>query len=328
MRRNLGYGAPISKHSCEPDTGSVAVTSAEASAPCTVGNFGPGFDVLSLALEKVGDRVRLTSAPRDEVRVAGAPGSERIPTDWHRNAACAAIDALRERTSRRGALLVEIHKGVPPGSGLGSSASSCAAAVRAFARYHDITLAAKDALDAAAKGEAVASGGEHRDDVAAALWGGLTIVGGEGRDLVIRLRPPPLSLVVARPDVELATREMRGLIPNALPRADVVHNLSNVARIVHACHAQDAEMLCRALDDKISRPYRAPRVPHFAEMRQAALSAGAHAFLLSGSGPTVIAAMPARIDADPVAAALKKFVPDTFVTKPLMEVTEPGVGLP
>ena len=120
---------------------------------------------------------------------------------------------------------------MPPGSGLGSSASSCAAAVRAFARYHGITLSAKDALDAAARGEGVASGGEHRDDVAAALFGGLCIVGGDGRDVVVRLRPPPLHLVVARPDVELATREMRGLIPAALPRSDVVHNLSNVARI-------------------------------------------------------------------------------------------------
>lgn len=302
---------------------------AEADAPCTVGNFGPGFDVFSLALQRRGDRVRLSTADADEVRVTGV-GASRIPPEWARNAACAAIDHLRAATGHEGALLVELEKGAPPASGLGSSASSCAAAVRAFARLHGMTLPAALALDAAAAGEKVASGGAHRDDVAAALVGGLVIVGGEGQDAIVRLRPPPVHIIVARPDVELRTRDMRGLIPHALPKEDVVRNLSGVARVVHACHAQDAELLCRALDDRISRPYRASRVPGFDAMRDAARQAGARAFILSGSGPSVIAVTPKEFDANPIASAMRDAMQgpgEVFVTEPQGEVTDDALRL-
>jgi homoserine kinase len=294
-----------------------------------VGNFGPGFDVLSLALDRPGDTVGLArSSGGDEVLVSGV-GAERVPREWSRNAACAAIDFLRLQTGRDEPLRVAIHKGVPPGSGLGSSASSSAAAVRAFVELHGLEIDAALAVDAAAQGEAVASGGAHRDDVGAALFGGLVVVG-RSPDAVVRLRAPPLWLAVARPDVELTTREMRALIPDALPRADVVANLGNVARLVHACHAQDAELLCRALDDRLSKPYRAPRVPRFAEMEAAARGAGAKAFLLSGSGPAVVAACTSAGDATRTLEALRPLVEkgDAFLARPLAEVKSPGIRLP
>jgi homoserine kinase len=306
---------------------------AEAESPCTVGNFGPGFDVMSLALARRGDKVWLGTAAADKVTVRG-PGHERVPTEWARNSACASLDHLRRLTGRAEPLEVVIEKGMPPGSGLGSSASSNASAVRAFARLFGVALTPLQALEAAAAGEAVATGSAHTDDVAAALFGGLTLVGGEGPDVVVRLRPPPLHLVVARPEVDLPTREMRRLIPDALPKASVVRNLGNVARIVHACHAGDGAMLCRALEDGISRPYRAPRVPLFEEARKAALGQGALGFLLSGSGPATIAAMPADVDPRAVESAVRDVFlkggldAEVFTTQPLPEVKDPAIPLP
>lgn len=303
-----------------------------ADAACTVGNFGPGFDVLSLALARRGDTVSVETAEADSVTVRGV-AADRIPTEWSRNSACAAIDDLRRRTGITTPLAVMIDKGVPPGSGLGSSASSNAAAVRAFARCFRLTLSARDALMAAGAGEAVATGTAHLDDVAAALFGGLTIVGGT-TDAVVRLRPPPVHLVVARPDVELPTKEMRKLIPDSFPKRDVVANLSNVARIVAACHHQDAGMLCRALDDNVSRPYRAPKVPLWEEARRAALDAGAVGFLLSGSGPAMIAAMPEQKDPMMVQMRLRDVFAkgnvecEVFLTRPGPEVNSPEVRLP
>jgi len=304
---------------------------ASADAPCTVGNFGPGFDVLSLALAKRGDTVSLQTAEADSVSVRGA-GADRVPTEWAKNCACATIDELRRRTGVRTPLAVMIDKGVPPGSGLGSSASSNAAAVRAFAKCFRLTLTARDAIMAAGAGEAVASGSAHHDDVAAALFGGLTIVGGTV-DTVVRVRPPPIHLVVARPEVDLPTREMRKLIPDAFPRRDVVQNLSNVARIIAACHHQDGAMLCRALDDNLSRPYRAPKVPLFEEMRRAALDAGAVGFLLSGSGPATIAALPEGKDPVVVQMSLREafakadMQAEVFITRPAPEVHSPEIRL-
>lgn len=304
---------------------------ASADAPCTVGNFGPGFDVLSLALARRGDTVSVETAEKDSVTVRGA-GSDRVPTEWAKNSACAAIDELRRRTGSTTPLAVMIDKGVPPGSGLGSSASSNAAAVRAFAKCFRLTLSARDALMAAGAGEAVASGSAHLDDVAAALFGGLTIVGGT-TDPVVRMRPPPLHLVIARPELDLPTREMRRLIPDAYPRRDVIENLSNVARIVAACHHQDGAMLCRALDDNLSRPYRAPKVPLWDDARQAALNAGAVGFLLSGSGPAMIAAMPTNKDPMRVDMALKELfakkgvAAEVMITRPGPEIVSPEIKL-
>ncbi|HUR68292.1 MAG TPA: homoserine kinase [Candidatus Thermoplasmatota archaeon] len=304
---------------------------ASADAPCTVGNFGPGFDVLSMALAKRGDTVSVQTAEADSVSVRGA-GSDRVPTEWAKNSACASIDELRRRTGMRTPLAVMIEKSVPPGSGLGSSASSNAAAVRAFAKCFRVTLTMRDALYAAGAGEAVATGTAHLDDVAAALFGGLTIVGGD-TDPVVRMRPPPFHLVVVRPEVDLPTREMRKLIPDSFPRRDVVQNVSNVARIIAACHHQDGAMLCRALEDNFSRPYRAPKVPLWNEARQAALDTGALGFILSGSGPAMIAAVPER--KDPIAVQLKlrevfakgNVQAEIFVTRPGPTIDSPEIKL-
>lgn len=304
---------------------------ASADAPCTVGNFGPGFDVLSLALARRGDTVSVLTAEKDSVTVRGA-GADRVPTEWAKNSACAAIDDLRRRTGVTTPLTVMIDKGMPPGSGLGSSASSNAAAVRAFAKCFRLTLSARDALMAAGAGEAVASGSAHLDDVAAALFGGLTIVGGT-TDAVVRMRPPPVHLVVVRPEVDLPTKEMRRLLPDAYERRAVVENLSNVARIIAACHHQDGAMLCRALEDNFSRPYRAPKVPLWDDARKAALDAGGVGFLLSGSGPAMIAAMPTSKDPMRVEMALrelfmKKGVPaEVFTTRPAPDNVGPEIKL-
>lgn len=301
---------------------------AEGEASCTVGNFGPGFDVFSLSLALRGDRVTLTHSTADEVRVTGR-SAHKIPTDWKQNVACAAIDALRATTNLVDPLLVEIEKGAPPGSGLGSSASSAAAAVKAFARLHNLTLTPAAALATAGAGEAVATGAAHVDDVAAALYGGLTIVGGAGEDAVVRLRPPPMTLVVVRPDIELPTREMRALLPATLPLKDVAHQLSNVARITNACHTQDARALARALDDRISKPARSKRIPHFDEAERAALRAGALAVVLCGSGPATMAVCADEDDGLRVMDAMRDVLGgETFLTTPGAEVNDPAFPLP
>ena len=263
--------------------------SATAHAPCTVGNFGPGFDVLSLALGRRGDRVTIEVADTDHIETTG-PGAHEIPTDWKANCATRAIDHLREHTGVDEALAVSVLKGVPPGSGLGSSASSAAAAVRAFARlFPGANIDPGLALDAAAAGEAAASPG-HRDDVGAALFGGLVIVGPAAREFRIVRTPAALRLAVVRPDVKLETRRMRKVLPAAIPIADVVANLGAVARLVDACHRDDVRDLGRAVDDDhIARPARSPHVPGFVEARDAALKAGGHGCCISGSGPASLA---------------------------------------
>lgn len=277
---------------------------ATATSTCTVGNFGPGFDVLSLALDRRGDSVTLTVAERDEVVVRGL-GATSIPSEFERNAASAAVAFLREALGVEERYRVNVEKAVPPGSGLGSSASSAAAGALAFHRLHrgDARLTRGLLLEAGAAGERAAAG-DHRDDVAAALFGGLALVSPRPGP-VLRVEPPAhLRLAVARPHVVLETRRMRAVLPPAVPRADVVHNLAMVARLVDACHRGDVPAIGRAMDDRVAVPHRAPLVPHYADAREAALAAGAHGYCISGSGPAQFAVCDSPALAERVLAAM------------------------
>lgn len=266
----------------------------------TVGNFGPGFDSMSLALGPLGDEVRLREAPADEIRVEGAD----VPTAWDRNAVGAVLDRLREAAGTTTRLRVDLRKGVPPGSGLGSSASSCAAAALAYAKaYGPVPRALL--FEAAVAGEARVSG-PHRDDVGAALFGGLCLVdlcAWEARALP---PPPALRLAVVRPHVVLETRRMRGVLPKEVPMDAVTENLSATARLVAAFVAGDVRAVGQAFTDRVATPHRAPLVPGFARAQAAALVAGAHGFGLCGSGPAMAAIVEGDAAAREVASAMRE----------------------
>lgn len=268
-----------------PRTGSPTIE-----APATCGNFGPGFDVFSLAVDRRGDRVRVSEADADEVRNAGI-GAASLTTDFARNCASAAASFLRQATGVRASLRVEVDKGIPPGSGMGSSASSSAAGALAF--YHAFKSEAKITpamlLDAASAGERAGAGGDHRDDVAAALFGGLQLVP-PAPWLPRRLEPPrAMWLAYALPEVVLETRRMRAVLPSDWPRSDVVFNLHQVARLVDAVHRGDVAAIGHALEDRLAVPHRSPFVPGFDAARNAALAVGGLGFSLSGSGPACFA---------------------------------------
>lgn len=266
----------------------------------TVGNFGPGFDSMSLALGPIGDAVRMREATADEIRV---DGDATIPTAWEKNAVGAVIDQLRIHTGVGTPVRIDLAKGVPPGSGLGSSASSCAAAALAFAKaFGPVDRAAL--FEAAVAGEARVSGA-HRDDVGAALFGGLTLVDPCAWDARSLPPPPSLRLAVVRPHVVLETRRMRTVLPKDVSLDAAVENLSATARLVAAFLAGDVRSVGQAFTDRIATPHRSPLVPGFAAARAAALVAGAHGFGLSGSGPAMCAIVEGDADARTVAGAMR-----------------------
>src|ERR1700756_4562054 len=101
---------------------------ATAFAPGSIGNVGPGFDVLGLAIEGLGDRVTV-ELTGDEARIEAITGVDAalVPLDPARNAAAVAAAAwLRAHGERRNAI-VTIEKGLPLSGGLGGSAASSVA---------------------------------------------------------------------------------------------------------------------------------------------------------------------------------------------------------
>lgn len=296
-------------------------------APATIGNCGPGFDALSLALHHAGDIVTLTPSDADSVTVTGA-GAEGIPTEWAKNVVGPTLDSLRDRTGANARLAVTIDKARAGGSGLGSSASSAGGAALAFHRlYPREDLTAHDLWAAAYAGERNAGGG-NPDDVAAVILGGLAILRRAGDGLAIsRVEPPArLRIGVVAPALTLETTKMRSVLPDAWPRAAVIANLGNTAAIVDACHRQDAAGMAACLDDRLALPARKRFVPFYDKARAAALAAGAHGVCLAGSGPSIAAFCTEDAAAERAANAMAEAVmefgtaAESFVTRPEMEV--------
>lgn len=94
-------------------------------APGSIANIGPGLDILSLALEGVGDRVEVCLDPGSGSVSVEAVG---LVPGGRENVAYGVVEvALRSWGLKGVGVWVMVYKGVPPGAGLGSSGASAAA---------------------------------------------------------------------------------------------------------------------------------------------------------------------------------------------------------
>jgi homoserine kinase len=187
---------------------------------------------------------------------------------------------------------------------------AAAVAVDALVGAH----ASVDTLIACAlEGERVAAGSAHPDNVVPALCGGFVLVRESNPPDVVRLPVPPgLTAVVVHPDLEIETAQARALLGEAVPIGDAVRQSANLGALVHALHTGDFALLGRALEDAIAEPLRAPLVPGLAEIKRAAIAAGALGCSLSGAGPSIFALCAGAAAANAVAAAMAAAVRSTI----------------
>lgn len=279
-----------------------------AFAPASVSNVTCGFDILGFALEEPGDVVvarRLPNEPK-ELRIAKITGDEgRLPYRVADNTAGRAVQVMLEEVDVIDGIELEIHKKMPLGSGLGSSAASAVAAVVAVNRLLGEPFERRKLLDFALLGEYVASGDIHPDNVTPSLYGGVTLIRSVDPPDVIPLKlPKPLHCAVLHPHVEIATNEMRRRLPENVPLKKAVRHWGNVAGLVASLLQGDYELLARSLKDDIVEPVRAPFIPEFDAIKAAALDAGAIGAGISGSGPSIFALCEAAGQAKKVGAAM------------------------
>ncbi len=281
-----------------------AVT-ATAFAPATVANVAVGFDLLGFAFAEAGDHVKVTrvDGKSGEVHLTGVEGHEGLPEDPRQNTAIAALEAMVADLRPGFGFAVHLQKGIPPGSGMGSSAASAVGAVVAANALLERPASKEQLFRYALAGEAVASGVAHGDNVAPCLHGGLTAV--LPRHQVIGLPVPEgLSCVVVRPDIRLQTRAQRSLLRAAVPLSTHVEQMGHLAGFIAACYRNDTELLRRSFRDVVIEPQRAPWIPGFAAAQRAALSQGALGCSIAGSGPSLFAWVTSREGGDAVCSAI------------------------
>lgn len=281
---------------------------ASARAPATIANVGPGFDTFSLAVKGPFDRASIRRATEDRVSVIG-PEAPSIPSGFAENTAGIVLTALRSATGVRDRLEVRLWKAIPAGRGLGSSAASGAAAALAFAkvfRSEAEALGPVGILHAAVEGEAAVSG-RHYDNVAGALFGGFVAIGST-RPLVLAREPvsPRIRLAIAIPETRLKTADMRGILPEEVSLVDAISNVGKASVLALALARGDAILAGRCLEDRLAEPRRAPFIPGYTGAREAALTAGATGFAISGSGSSVFALAASDEEAQRTASAMQQ----------------------
>lgn len=275
--------------------------------PASLSNLGPGFDTLGVALSGVGDIVEVASSPTPGVQVLPGGGVWEAPRDPNLNtAARAAAWILTQVDGPVTGLSIRIFKGLRPGSGLGSSAASAAAAaLGALMVCSDHPR--ESAVEAALAGESVVSGARHGDNVLPALLGGAVLSSAEDPSRFRRLRlKHSLHFAVVRPHVPVLTKQARAMLPQQVPLRDAVLNASWLAFLVDALISGDAEAVGEAVEkDRIVEPVRAALVPGYSEILSAAREAGAYGAALSGSGPAMFAVCRDREHAAAVREAME-----------------------
>jgi homoserine kinase len=270
--------------------------SATAFAPATVANVAVGFDILGFAVEAVGDRVKVTTTEQPSVTIReingadGAPFGPDIPLDPARNTATVGLISLLEEHKPGFGFEVSITKGIALGSGLGGSAASAVASLVAANSLLARPLDTEALLPYALLGEQAASGAIHPDNVTPCLLGGLTLVTSLNPFRCVRLPVPRRILtVLVHPHVRVDTRGARNLLRGDVPLADFIRQTASIAGFVAGCYTDDLELIRESLHDRVVEPQRAQLIPAFAEVKAAALEAGALGASISGSGPTVFA---------------------------------------
>jgi homoserine kinase len=259
-------------------------------SPGSIANLGPGFDVFGVALESIGDILNLEIQDESvvDISVYGV-GAEKIPVEPSMNSSGAILEKVIKDYSLTNGFRVEIRKGLPPGKGMGSSGASAAAAAIAVDHLLDLNLSTSELIRLAAVGENAVAGTPHADNVAASILGGFILVGDNYE--VVKLDAPSIGIVVVAPEIyiENKTRVARELLPQNVSLKDAVRNIGYATRMTAAIALKDPVLFGKSICDNLIEPYRASMIPHFWDVKKAAIEAGAFGCSISGGGPSVFA---------------------------------------
>tara|TARA_R110000868_G_scaffold396971_3_gene669468 strand:- start:1408 stop:2340 length:933 start_codon:yes stop_codon:yes gene_type:complete len=278
-------------------------------APATVANVACGFDVMGFALDSIGDEITLTKSDSFGLKITEIIGCEGLPTEPEKNVATVAAQALLNALDEHPDFGFEfmLSKNVMAGSGLGSSASSSAAAVFAMNEILGKPFTKSELVYFAMQGEFAASGNAHADNVAPSLLGGFTLVRSYYPLDVIKLDyPEKLYVSIVHPQIEVKTSDSKRILRREILLKDAITQWGNVGGLVSGLAKGDYDLIGRSLMDVIAEPVRSMLIPLFNEVKQSAIDNGALGCSISGSGPSIFALSKDKNTADTIGKEFKK----------------------
>ena len=246
--------------------------------PATTANLGVGFDTLGCALQLYNT---LSFTLSDRLSFTGCDEEYQTPDNLAYQGFAAVYAHMGLPTP---GVHIDIAADIPVCRGLGSSAAMIAAGAMAANKLGGLDL------DAAALLAIVTPIEGHPDNLAPALFGGLTasmMVDGRVYTVPYPVHPE-LRFVLLSPDFPLSTHAARSVLPQAVPFQDAVGQLSCLALLPKALELGDESLIVHCLNDRLHQPYRFPLIDESESLRALAHDLGCDAFCISGAGPTLL----------------------------------------
>lgn len=274
-------------------------------SPATVANVSCAFDILGFALDNVGDEMTFRKTPEKGLKIEMI-GDSNLSTEPRENVAGVVALAMLEKALPDFGIVLQIRKGIKPGSGIGSSAASAAGAAFGINKILGEIYNLQELVTFSMLGEALASGVPHADNVAPALYGGFTLIRSlEPLDIIRIHTPKSLFASILHPQIEVKTINARRILKKNILLKDAVVQWGNIAGLISGLYTEDYELIGRSLRDYIVEPVRSILIPLFWEIKQASQTAGALGSGISGSGPSIFALSEGHETAQRVAESMR-----------------------
>jgi len=260
-------------------------------APATVANVACGFDVLGFAIGAPGDELECTITSKPGVEILEITGDDGVlPRDPAKNSAAVGMQGLLDHVQCPYGCAIRLHKMMPSGSGMGSSAASAVAGVFALNQLLDKPLPKNELLPFLLEAERAACGSAIADNVAASLFGGFILVRSYEPLEVIQLPiPEDLCATVIFPHLTVLTKDAREILPKDIPLKHSLRQSANLGGLIIGLQNSDYGLISRSLKDYIAEPYRSQFIPGFDKLKAAIMDCGGLGGSISGSGPSVFA---------------------------------------
>ena len=220
-------------------------------APASIANLGCGFDIMGLALDEVGDVLEMSISEGDGLSITNLSGVP-LPDDIEKNVITPVVRKFMQMTGNKAQVDIVIREKIYPGSGIGSSSASSAAAAFGMNELYGAPLS-------------------------------------EPLDLIKLPVPGDFYCAVVHPRLVVSTKEARSILPKQVPMHDAIAQWGNVGGLVAGLYSGNIGLIGRAMKDSIAEPYRKGFIPGFDDLREKILSHGSLAMNIAGSGPSVFA---------------------------------------
>ena len=250
--------------------------------PASSANLGSGFDSIGACLD-IWNEIKFCEG--DFSISNKGYGAKSFSTDKKNLIYKSYLQANQILGKSAKEISINCINNIPISGGLGSSSAAIISGIMIAYAIHNIDINKDDIFQISASMEG------HPDNVGPAIFGGITIGYNDDNDWYLSpvKYSKNLKIISFVSDQKILTKESRKGLPDGISREDSVYNISRSALLINSLSNNNFDDFKYDFQDKVHEQYRTPQIKGFSTISNAAISAGALATYLSGSGPTISA---------------------------------------